>query len=152
MDQPIIEYLSARHAGRQWGGFLDALASELADYLGASDWSAFIPRSGIRFAMERPLPACETLEDMQSAMNRVWAELDWGWVTLQEHPRFLSIEHYCAPLDPAASHEHAGLLAGFLQGVYQHWFQTLGSGSTLRVRQAEEAASAGLIAYRLEPS
>jgi hypothetical protein len=152
LDQPIFEYLSARHAGsRQWSGFLDAMATELSDFLGASDWDAFTHRSGVRFAMERPLPACETLEDMQSAMSRVWAEHQWGWVALHEHPRFLAISHYCAPLDPGASREHGVLVAGFLQGVYHHWFQTLGSGSTLRVRRAEDTVSAGLIEYRLEP-
>lgn len=101
--------------------------------------------------MERPLSACETLQDMQSAMNKVWAGHEWGWVVLQEHPRFLAIHHYCAPLGPEASQEHARMMAGFLQGVYHQWFQMLGSGSTLRVRQAEDAASAGLIEYRLEP-
>lgn len=100
--------------------------------------------------MQRPLPACETLEDMQAAMNRIWAECEWGWVALQEHPRHLAIQHYCAPLDAEASHEHAGLIAGFLQGVYHQWFQMLGSGSTLKVRQADEM-NAGLIEYRLEP-
>jgi len=152
LDQPIFEYLSARHAGRQWSGFLDALTAELSGYLGASDWAAIMHRSGVRFAMERPLPACETLVDMQSAMNRAWADHEWGWVVLQEHPRHLAIIHYCAPLDPAASPEQAVLVAGFLQGVYHHWFQTLGSGSTLHVRQVEDVASAGLIEYRLEPS
>lgn len=101
--------------------------------------------------MQKPLPACETLDDMQSAMSRIWAGYEWGWVVLQEHPRFLAIQHYCAPLDSAASREHVEMVAGFLQGVYHHWFQTLGSGSTLRVRQVDGAASAGLIEYRLEP-
>ena len=145
----MIEYLLARQSSRQWNGFLSALSAELSSHLGVDECRALMHRAGLRFASQTPLPACETVQEMQHAMSEVWLGMEWGWVSLHETPQYLSIQHFCTPLQAAFGAEHAGGMAAFLEGVYQHWFHSLGSGPALVVRQATEPDRYGFVEYRL---
>ena len=68
----------------QWRGFLQALAAEFAAALPPEDLRALMFRVGVRFAAEHPLPACATLDDLQSSMAAVWDRIGWGGVRLQQ--------------------------------------------------------------------
>lgn len=149
MDQTIIEYLADRQCSRQWKTFLGVMAEEFATQLAESDLRALMHRIGVRFADQAPLGNCLTIDDLQFAMGKVWINLDWGWVTIEEEESGLAIRHNCAPLGSAFGQNALRWTPAFLEGVYQRWFDQVGSSNELKVKQVSEPDTLGCIDFRL---
>ncbi|RKP47840.1 cellulose synthase [Pararobbsia silviterrae] len=116
---------------------LRALADEFDTQLGVPELRALMSRIGARFARAKPLGPCATLDDVELALNRVWAALDWGWAEIADLSEHLSVRHFCAPLEGAFGANGAVWASAFLEGVYQRWFADLGAGDQLALRQVE---------------
>jgi len=97
----ITQRLIDQQCSVQWRGFLQALAAEFAAALPPEDLRALMFRVGVRFAAEHPLPACATLDDLQSSMAAVWDRIGWGGVRLQQTAAQLDIHHDLSPLSAA---------------------------------------------------
>lgn len=106
-------------------------------------------RVGLRFADEAPMGKCETIDDLQFAMGKIWVNLDWGWTTIEEQPNGLAIRHNCAPLRAAFGQNALRWTPAFLEGVYQRWFEQVGSSPDLKVHQVSEPDLTGCIDFRL---
>jgi len=106
-------------------------------------------RLGSRLAHANPLPACQTLDELQLAMGRVWVSQDWGWVALAEVNGGLRISHFCAPLFNALGPSSTAWAPAFLEGVYQAWFEQ-SHAAGLVVRRVTGPDAAGSIELRLE--
>lgn len=144
-----MDYLARCQGSRQWRGFLAALADEFATQLSETDLRALMRRIGTRFATTFPLPGSQTLAEAQRAMSACWDSQDWGWVELEERTDHLLIRHYCSPLVTALGSTHLRWTPAFLEGAYQHWFRSLGSGAALTVQQSSQADSFGCVELRL---
>lgn len=149
MDPTILDYLGSRLASRQWTGFLGALVREFSDQLTEADLRALMRRVGARFASESALANCQSLDDVQFAMSKIWMAQDWGWVTVEEHGDSLHINHHCSPLSAAFDPQTSLWMAAFLEGAYQQWFEQLGAGKNLSVKQASELDAVGCVAFQL---
>lgn len=149
MEPAIVEYFAELQCSRQWKGFLRVLAEEFAEQLSDADLKALMHRLGTRFARGAPLPACQTLDELQIAMGRVWVGQDWGWATLEEVQGSLRISHFCAPLFTAFGPASAVWAPAFLEGVYQEWFRQSHAGA-LQVRQVTAPDATGSFELRLE--
>ena len=149
MEKAIFEYVSEAQASRQWKQFLAALAAEFGEQLADADLRAMMQRVGARFAAQLPLPRCDTVPQMQQAMSDLWMSCDWGWVELHENADHLAIRHFCSPLRAAFGEQHLRWTPAFLEGAYQQWFHSMGSGSTLRVQQSTQADAFGCVEFRL---
>ena len=122
-----------RSCSRQWLGFVRAMAEEFAAELPDADLALLMARIGERFARAHPLAPCATLEAVEQAANQVWDSCDWGQCTLDEHADHVLIQHTGAPLSGALDGANWG--DGFLQGVYDAWFQHLGMLAGLTVQR-----------------
>lgn len=147
-DTAVADYLAERQCARQWRDFLHALAAEFAEALSASDLRALLRRVGTRFASESPLPALQTLEEVQAALSRIWLAQDWGWVTLVQHDDHVAIHHHAPPLSAAFGAGSADWAGGFLEGAYQQWFEQQGAPG-LRVSQTTLPGTWGSLEFRL---
>jgi hypothetical protein len=143
-----MEYLLQKQCARQWRSFLDAMSAEFAAQLPVDDLRVLMRRIGIRFAQSASLPACETVEQIRDAANRIWEEVDWGYVDMEEGDGYLRLIHRYAPLG-AFGEEALTWSPSFLEGVYQQWFVSCGAGDELGLRQATDYDAAGVIEYRL---
>jgi len=149
VDPTILEYLGSRLASRQWTGFLGALAQEFSDQLPETELRALMRRVGTRFARQSALSGCESLDDVQFAMSKIWMAQDWGWVTVEEQSDSLRISHHCSPLPATFGPQASVWMAAFLEGAYQQWFDQLGAGQNLGVSQASEPDAVGCVEFRL---
>ncbi len=113
------------------------MAEEFSSELPEHELSTLMSRIGLRFARERRLPECDSLSQVEMAVNHVWDAEQWGECRLLEQPQQVDIVHAGAPINVALP--DAGWSDGFLQGVYQGWFQQLGmsAGLAVHVGQAE---------------
>lgn len=144
----IAEHLATQRCSVQWRGFFQALSSEFSEALAPQDLRALMFRVGVRFAADHPLAQCTTLNEMQSGMTAIWRSIDWGWVDLEQDATQLTIRHTLSPMTAAFGHEHVDWSCGFLEGVYQSWFQQAGAGQ-LKVSQAESADAWGCVVLHL---
>lgn len=149
VEPAVVEYFAELQCSRQWKGFLRALAEEFSQQLTEADLQALMRRLGMRLAQANPLPVCQTLDELQLAMGRVWVSQDWGWVALAETQGSLRISHFCAPLFTAFGPQSSAWAPAFLEGVYQAWFaQSHATG--LVVRHIAGPDAVGSVELRLE--
>lgn len=144
----ITQHLVQQQCAVQWRGFFQALAAEFAAALPPEDLRALMFRVGTRFAAEHPLPACATLDDLQRSMTAVWERIDWGWVRLTQESAQLDICHSLSPVSAAFGPSHVLWSGGFLEGVYQSWFEQAGAGQ-LKVAQVAPADAWGGVHLQL---
>jgi hypothetical protein len=130
----VVDTLLEQHLSVQWRGLLRALAAEFEAQLDRDELRQLMFRVGERFAVEHPLPACESTEDLAVALNARWASIQWGCVELADEGDYLRIIHYGSPL-PAFGDEALGWTPAFLQGSYQAWLDAMGAAQ-LTVVQA----------------
>ena len=149
MDANYSDYFVQRQCALQWQGVLAALSQELSGQLGVAELRDLMRGTGARFASTHPVPACDSVADMQAAMCTIWRQLDWGWVELTEHDAALAIMHHCSPLHSALGEVATPWWPAFLEGVYQEWFAQLGAGELLRVTQSSEADAFGTVSMQL---
>lgn len=123
MPDPLQLY-RARGCSRQWLGFVSAMAEEFVAELPEAEAARLLGRIGRRFAVLHPLPAAITLDAVEVAANRVWADLEWGACRMREQQGHVDICHVAAPINLAVG--DAAWVDGFLEGVYQGWFQQQG--------------------------
>ncbi|AVO49521.1 cellulose synthase [Melaminivora suipulveris] len=133
---------------RQWRGFLHALGQEFAAALSAQDLATLMARIGVRFAAQHPLNPSENVTELQQAMNAVWDALDWGQVELAQAPAGMEIQHRFSPLVAALGETEGSWATGFLQGVYQQWFDAAGAAG-LRVQTISALDALGNAHLRL---
>jgi len=143
-----IAHLHQLQCSRQWRGFLAAMGDEFASALPAQELATLMARIGMRFAAAHPLNACETVQELQQDMNRVWDLLEWGWAELGQTSEGIEVTHHFSPLAAAFGEAQAPWACGFLQGVYQHWFAAAGAEG-LRVDVVTAADAQGSVRLRL---
>lgn len=148
MNQAVLDYHSERQCSSQWKAFLHALAEEFSGQLSDTELRALMRRIGSRFASQISLGTCNTLDELQLSMSRIWFDLNWGWVTVEEYEHHLRIQHNCAPLQAAFGEKALAWTPAFLEGVYQKWFQLLGSSEELTVRQTSDVDASGCVEFR----
>lgn len=144
----IAQHLATQQCAVQWRGFLQALTEEFASSLPAADLHMLMFRVGARFAAANPLPPSATLEELQRSMTAVWERIDWGWVRLTQGAALLHIQHSLSPVSAAFGAAHDQWSGGFLEGVYQSWFEQAGAGA-LRVVQVGQADAWGCVQFQL---
>lgn len=144
----IAEHLARQQCSVQWQGFFQALAAEFVAALPPEDLRALMFRVGARFAADHPLPACATVEDLQRSMTAVWKSIGWGWVDLAQEAAQLNIHHRLSPVSAAFGPDHVQWSVGFLEGVYQSWFEQAGAGQ-LKVVQCAPADAWGCVHLQL---
>lgn len=144
----IAQHLASQQCAVQWRGFLQALTEEFAASLSPQDLHALMFRVGVRFAAQHPLAPSATLDDLQHSMSAVWERIDWGFVRLTQEAALLNIQHSLSPVSAAFGPQHVPWSGGFLEGVYQSWFEQAGAGA-LRVVQVDAADAWGCVQFQL---
>jgi hypothetical protein len=143
------QFLASRLCQRQWCDVLKALASEFNAHLTPEDLSDMFCRVGIRFAESSPLPAGETVAELEEHINLTWALLDWGNAVLSSEDDQLLIEHRFSPLMAAFGEESAAWAGSFLRGVYQRWLEDAGAGEELVLEEVAALDDWGTVCFRL---
>ena len=141
MQRTLITYLESQRRRPDLGVWLSTVALSLQDSVAPEALRALMRDAGLRAGRNLPLPACESLEHMQTAANEHWSELGWGYVEFSEQSDHVAITHAYAPFSALFGVEAEAWVGGFLEGLYQQWFMLLGAGEDLKVRQLNKGSS-----------
>lgn len=144
-----LQYYAEQQTSVQWKHFLAAMADEFSEQLAMDDLRSIMARVGGRFADGFKLAECDTLQQLQQQINRVWSDLDWGWVEFAEGSDLIGIQHLCSPLRAAFGEESGTWTPAFLEGAYQHWFASIGIDASLRVSQVGTVDESNHLTFQL---
>lgn len=145
-----LKYFSGQQVSTQWQGFLKALSDELRQQMPAEEIESLMYVLGRRMANDIRPDVGGTLEQMQAAINDVWAAMNWGWVNVKDVQTSLEIVHCCAPFRAAFGDDALQWAGALLEGIYSLWFEEIGAGDDLVLRQIDmEAGSVDSYRYRL---
>lgn len=145
-----LDYFRARQCSNQWRAFLRAFTAELFTHAEEEDAHGFMSQLGQRMAAELVLGVCETLKDLEAAMNGHWSDLDWGWCQLIEDDRAVLIRHAAWPMPDQSDVHWPAAIAALLEGVYTVWFRGQGGDENLRATSVPDANAAitGVLEFR----
>ena len=135
ISEASLIYYARRQCSEQWRVFLTVLAEELSTQLEDHDRRQFMRGLGQRMAAKLPHPNLSTLAELESAINQLWEQMEWGYVRLREAEGFVAITHYCAPLRAAFGRASLPWTSALLEGTYAHWFEVFGAGGDLQLLQ-----------------
>lgn len=139
----FIQYYERKSCSAQWLEFNRGLAAELSAGLPPEDLRQLFFRIGQRLAHAMPVPACNTLSDLQDHFNARWDGIDWGFTVLSEDADGVAITHACSPIAVAFGPESTDWSVGFFEGVYQAWFDSQRMPPSLRVQALRPDVQAG---------
>jgi hypothetical protein len=145
-----MQYFSEKQCSPQWRAFLRAFATEFSLQGEAANLRLLMFRMGNKMAANYPLPHAASLPALQESMNRIWFDMDWGWVDLKEEHGYLSIQHHCSPLKQAFGESTIGWSAAILEGMYSCWFRSIIEDQGLRVQQCITSPNSDILSFRLE--
>jgi hypothetical protein len=134
-----LDYFARQQCSTQWGAFLAAFASEFGQQIPVAELRVLMARLGNAMAQSIPVPAGNTIAELEESINDVWFDMDWGWTRLVEKDTGLFIEHHVAPLQGAFGDQALAWSPAILEGIYAHWFSTMGAASALQITQVEPA-------------
>lgn len=134
----LLQHLALERIAPQWAGFLGVLSDEFQAQLTAAEFRSLLARLGVRFAQVFELPICNSLEEIEAAINKYWSQFQWGYVVFSDVGRQLQVAHHACPL-PAAMQIDADLAGGFLEGAYATWLRAAGSPAELELKQLPTA-------------
>lgn len=144
----LLQHLALERISPQWAGFLGVLSDELQSQLSEGEYRALLVRLGGRFAQAYELPPCESLQEIENAVNKIWSQFQWGYAVLSDYGRQLHISHHACPL-PAALQVDASLASGFMEGAYAAWLLAAGSPDELELRQMPASGQPMHMAFEL---
>ncbi|MFZ6814257.1 cellulose biosynthesis protein BcsD [Undibacterium sp. Rencai35W] len=146
-----INYYEEQQCSTQWRAFLGAFSTEFSAQGDVQDLRAFMFKLGLRMAASFKLEGGATMRTLEASMNKIWCDLNWGWVQLNEEADSLIIEHNASPIKLAFGEQALEWSPALLEGVYTHWFESLGVDKALRLTQKGAALEQGrVIVFQLK--
>ena len=112
----IITEIHAVGTGAQASGFFVAVGKRIAGYTDVSEASS--------------------IEGLAARINRFWVAICWGHVQLEMREDAILIHHSGMPksLDGDVAEHWPNMGAALLEGAYDTWLRTLGSGPKLQTK------------------
>lgn len=140
----LSSYLARRAVSPQWRPFVRALMAVVGEHLPGDARGSLLHALGAGMAREMPLPACETLAELEARMNEALAAVEWGYVqiSLDETVPALLIRHAAAPLVAVAGDAEGAWLGTVLEGLHQAWLDAqpgAAAGVPVRCERLENA-------------
>ena len=142
-----LEYLLRERISTQWNAFLQAFSAEMQSQLTPQEYRQLLHSMGQRMAESLPIGQRDTIEELETAINERFKDMQWGYAKLIDSGTSLNIEHHFSPLSVALGldTETAG---GLLEGIYEHWFRALGAEAELGIKQLPDIASEFVLHYQ----
>lgn len=137
-ERSSAEYLQGLPRATAALPVLRALAAELRQQVPVEQLRALVYLTGRRLAAERPVIDLKTLAEFEQYARQQFAELDLGWLRLEETAAGVEFLHGAAPLASWFGTESAAWAPGLLEGIYAEWMRQLGAGDQLDVREVSQ--------------
>ena len=143
-----VGYLMGERLSIQWRGFLRAFSAEINSQLTPVEFKELMRSMGTRMGESITIGEHDTVDALEAEINRHLKEIRWGYIRLSDAGNQLNIKHYLCPLASDLGLEPQ-VAAGFLEGMFEHWFHAAGAQPDLVVRQIVESSSLTALEFQL---
>ena len=145
-DQISLHYYAQQQCARQWTPLIAAMFAEFEAMVDPRDADRFLAALGVRMAKYLPLQSCESLAELEDAINTTLGDIDWGWVRLSEARGHVEILHAAYPQVPQDKARRSWLVP-ILEAIFTVWLAQQGGAAahTARLAAPVDASGAPLI-------
>ena len=114
------------------------IAAEIFESAPAAQAHGFFVTVGRRMAQLEPLDGVSDASVVAERINAFWQALNWGEIELTLGEDAIIVRHWDLPnkLTPDPQVHWAKMLLGVLEGAYDSWFRSMGSGPALQTTAA----------------
>jgi hypothetical protein len=135
-----------------WQDLSALLCTSILAAASRDEGHAFLHRAGTQLARQFPLPATETLGELEDEVNHLLAHFDWGAVQMTADDRGLAVTHLAWP--------HAGQadslstwatgFSSLMEGCWSEWLQALGGTQEMTFNLTGQSVEALNFRYQTE--
>jgi len=131
-----IALLPGGTTARGWLGLIAAMIGEVQEGATDEQLHGFFHAVGGRMAGLFSLAGFDDLDEIVGQINGFWSALGWGGAIIELDDEGIDVHHSGMPtgLDGTPHESWAKVAPYILEGVYESWFRSLGSGPTLSTR------------------
>lgn len=139
MQEASIDYLQNRPRPGGAAEALEGIVGVLAEQVATPQLRSVMYLAGQSIAKGLPLTECESLAELEGAVNLLLIERDWGWLRIEDRADDVLFLHGCSPLRRWFGLEQLTWAGGLFEGMYAEWLRQLGADSQLELRQVGDA-------------
>jgi Cellulose synthase subunit D len=133
--ETAVAIAARRSCTLQWRIFMDALVVTLPKTVGDEQALHILAKTGDAIAAAHPLPKCESVEQLQAALNDALDTFDWGTTELRETPQALELTLVGYPLLESIDAQTG--FAAVLEAAFDTWISAQSTQAGLAMRLAE---------------
>ena len=139
MENPaLLAWFRGQQTPQGWFDLLALMVDGMVRNVGEMESQPFLRQMGASLAGQFPLPASETLGELEANINAQLMAFGWGCVEINADEQALTLRHQGLPVSRVAEQQHRWSLAfcAILEGLYASWMQ--GQGGKAHVTVSRE--------------
>ncbi|AFJ45641.1 cellulose biosynthesis protein BcsD [Shimwellia blattae] len=136
----LLRYYQQQQTPEGWFDLLTIMVDGMIGNVGEQECQPFLQDMGCQLAARYPLPACETVGDLEDAINRLLAHFNWGTIEIDLAGQAMLLRHRGLPVaraqqDSHEQHRWCNAFSVILEGMYGAWLATLRAAPHLRLHR-----------------
>ncbi|HDG7753505.1 cellulose biosynthesis protein BcsD [Klebsiella quasipneumoniae] len=138
----VMTWFQQQQTPAGWFELLIIMVEGMLNNAGELESQPFLRQMGASLAETHPLPASETVGELEANINRLLTHFHWGVVTIDVGEDGLRLRHQALPVsrDDAGRVRWCNAFCAILEGLYSRWLQSQG-GSAHVILQRERVFS-----------
>ncbi len=131
-----LDYYRQRQFKAGWQDLVEVVFSGIMASADDADGRDFLRLMGANLAKRLPMPAAETVGELEDGLNAMLRHFDWGWVQVAATGEQLLLTHYAYPhcAEPHSEATWASSFASVLEGAYDTWLLAQGGEPHVSLR------------------
>ena len=119
-----------------WSPLLGAIIGEVGGSATEAQVRGFFQAVGQRIAARAPVDDIEDADALLDRINALWSALGWGVAAMTVDDDGIDIQHRDLPhmANPGDDRQWMAAVGPLLEGAYESWFRSMGSGPALHTR------------------
>lgn len=125
-NNPVVTtWFQQQQTPAGWFDLLVIMVEGMLNNAGELESQPFLRQMGASLAETHPLPASETVGELEANINRLLTHFHWGVVTIDVGEDGLRLRHQALPVsrDDAGRVRWCNAFCAILEGLYSRWLQ-----------------------------
>ena len=138
MHGALLRYYQQQQTPEGWFDLLTIMVDGMVGNVGEQECRPFLQEMGRQIGSRYPLPVCETVGDLEDAINRQLGHFNWGVIEISLTGQAMILRHRGLPVaradnDTHEQHRWCNAFSAILEGMYGLWFAALQDAPHLRL-------------------
>lgn len=129
----LLNYFQQQQTPPGWFDLLNVMIDGMVRNVGEAQSQPFLRQMGEALADRMPLPASETVGELEANINAQLALFNWGFIDIQTTEQGMTFRHQGLPVAREEGHQTRWCYAfcAVLEGLYSRWLESQGGEAGL---------------------